>query len=59
MFLFAYFQCHCHWLDELQATCLHGFSHVLSAIKNNVSAYVFKSVKIAEQLIMAGRDSHF
>ncbi len=49
----SYLRCHCHWLDEQQATRLHGFSRVLSVIKNNVSAYVFRSEKIEEQLIIA------
>ncbi len=52
MFLFAYLRCHCHWLDEQQAICLHGFSRVLPVIKNNVASYVFRSVKIEEQLII-------
>ncbi len=51
-FLFAYLQCHCHWLDLQQATCLHGFSRILPVIKNNVAAYVFRSAKIEEQLLI-------
>ncbi len=53
MFLFAYLRCHYHWLDEQQATGLHGFSRVLLVIKNKVTAYVFRSAKIEEQLIIA------
>ncbi len=52
MFLFAYLWCHCHWLDKQQATYLHSFSHILPVIKNNVAVYVFRSVKIVEQLII-------
>ncbi len=52
-FLFAYLRCHCHWLDEQQTIYLHGFSRVLAVIKNNIDTYVFRSVKIVEQLIIA------
>ncbi len=51
-FLFSYLRCHCHWLDEQQAT-LHSFSRVLPVIINNIAAYVFRSAKIGEQLITA------
>ncbi len=34
------------------ATCLHGFSRILPVIKNNVAAYVFRSAKIEEQLLI-------
>ncbi len=51
--LYAYLRYHCHWLDKQQATCLRDFSRVLPVIKNNVTAYVFRSAKIEKQLIIA------